>query len=76
MDVATVTASTMRPIFEVPPVRPVARVARQPDFVEPVGREAPRDRIELSPAAKRALAGAPSQPPAPSFQPYGRGSAA
>jgi hypothetical protein len=76
MDVPSVTASAMRPIFAVPPVRPVPAVARQPDFAEEVGREAPKDRIELSADAKRALAGAPSQPPAPSYQPYGRGSAA
>ena len=76
MDVLTATPSTTRPIFAVPPVRAVARVARQPDAIDEVSREAPKDRIELSADAKRALAGAPPPPSAPSYQPYRRGSVA
>ena len=76
MDVPSVTASAMRPIFAVPPVRPVPAVARQPDFAEEPGREAPKDRIELSADATRALAGAPAQRAAPSYEPYRRGSVA
>ena len=76
MDVPSAPPSTMRPIFAVPPVRAVARVARQPDVIDEIGREAPKDRIELSADAKQALAGAPPQPFAPSYQPYRRGSVA
>lgn len=76
MDVPSVTASTMRPVFAVPPVRTVPKVARQPDFIDEIGRETPKDRIELSADAKRALAGAPAQPSAPSYEPYRRGSTA
>ncbi len=76
MDVPSVTVSTMRPVFAVPPVRSVPRIAREPDFVDEMRREAPRDRIELSAEARRAMAGLPAEPAAPSFQPYQRGSIA
>ena len=60
----------------MPPVRAVAKVARQPDFIDAMGREAPKDRIELSADARRALAGSPAQPSAPSYASYRRGSIA
>jgi len=74
MYVPSVTASSMRPVFAVPPVRAVAAIARKPAAVEEVGREAPKDRVELSADAKQALAAAAGQAAATSFKAYSEGS--
>jgi len=62
LSIPGVTAVSTGPVFRVPPVRAPAAVARQPDEVEDVSREAPKDRIEVSGPPPKAASATPYRP--------------